>query len=327
MNSSTFARVTAAPRNALMSFVEWLATPRWLIGAGILRACFGFIVFSLMAIHLRQRHLLWGDDGLLSHAQYWHWFGHRSGFDIFALSANKTVFEILFFAGLLVAALFTVGLYSRFVTPLFAVLAWSLYHRDPWITNGGTRLLCIISLYLIVADLGQYFSLDALFRKSAAQGASWLRTMLHNAAILLIIAQVALVYIFSTFYKIEGLSWQQGTAIYYALMEPQFHVSPLIGPVLSSAVIVTLLTYGTLLYQSAFPWLILHPRLKWLAIAAGFSFHLGIAALMGLWWFSAVLISCEAVLITDTQYRELFRVFASMFATSPAIVQKFASQE
>ncbi len=290
--------------NPFYAFSTWLAKSERLIGAGLLRASFGFIVFSLAALHIRDRAFIWGPSGIVPLTDFFRYFGYqKTGLNIFAISSSPLVFNTIFFSGLVVCALFTVGLFTRVVTIPFVLFTLSLYHRDPWVTNGGTRLLCIVLLYLIAADLGARFSLDRAFGFREREP-GWLSSMLHNTAMLLTIFQVCLVYVFSTFYKLQGLSWEQGTAIYYALMEPQFHVSPLCNLVISNAAVVTMATYGTLVYQSAFPWLILHPRLKWLAIFSGFMFHVAIAVLMGLWWFSAVLLSCETILLTDSQYRE-----------------------
>jgi len=45
-------------------------------------------------------------------------------------------------------------------------------------------------------------------------------------------------------------------------------------------------------------------------------FHAGIGVMMGLWWFSAVLISCEAVLLTDAQYLVVVRQVRAFFSRS-----------
>jgi len=143
--------------------------------------------------------------------------------------------------------------------------------------------------------------------------------MLHNTSMILVIYQLICVYLFSTFYKITGPAWQQGSAIYYALADPQFNVSPIVQWLVGSSILVTAATYGTLLYQSAFPWLILHPRLKYVVIIAGIGFHASIAVLMGLWWFSAVLIACETVLLTDDQYVAVLNWFRRLSATLPSL--------
>jgi len=291
-------------------------TPRWVIGGSLLRLSFGFIVFNFYALHVKQRYALWGPSGIVTLNDYRHWFGlSKLGFNIFALTGDPNVFNLLFFAGFAVTIMFMIGAYTRFVTPAFALFTWSIYHRNPWVTNGGTRLLCILVLYLVIADVGSRYSFDEWRRQGKELSSGWFRTMLHNTSMILVIYQLCCVYLFSTFYKIMGPAWQQGTAIYYALSDPQFNVSPLVHWLVSSSVVVTAATYGTLLYQSSFPWLILHPRLKYVVIIAGIGFHASIAVLMGLWWFSAVLIACETVLLTDDQYAAVFNWFNRLGAT------------
>jgi hypothetical protein len=313
MNSS----LVQVPIRALNSLLDWLATPRWLIGSSLLRICLGFIAFVFFALHIPDRYYYWGPNGLVSLGEFWQWFGgmQRLGPNVYAVSTSLPLFEALFWSGLVVTLLFTLGLWTRFMTPLFAIAVWSLYHRDPWITNGGTRLLCIVVVYLLVADLGSRFSIDAWLRRTATSApANAYSTMLHNTSMILIIVQLCIVYIFSTIYKLDGPAWQQGTGLYYALLDPEFNVSPLVGLVTQNALLITAGSYGTLLYQSAFPWLILHPRLKYPMIGIGLLFHLGIAIMMGLWWFSAVLISCETVLLTDDQYARVWSALKSLFA-------------
>jgi hypothetical protein len=318
----SLAYVFSNLKTLIVGMLDWLAEPRWLIGASLFRICLGFIVFVFFALHVPERNLYWGPDGLVSHSDYWQWFGgpHRLGPNLYALSTDPRVFELCFWGGFLVTLLFTLGAWTRFMTPAFAVVVWSIYHRNPWVTNGGTRLLCIVAIYLVVADLGARFSVDAALRKDKRPRSNSVATMLHNTSMIIVIIQLCMVYIFSTIYKLDGAAWQQGTGLYYALQDPQFHVSPLVDIVTGSAFLVTAGTYATLLYQSAFPWLILHPQLKFPMVVIGVFFHIGIAVMMGLWWFSAVLIACETVVLTDRQYANIAAAFRATFARRPVVL-------
>lgn len=293
----------------------WLSEPRFLIGGSLVRICLGFIVFVFFALHISERQLLWGTHGIVTIQEFNRWFGgpQRTGFNLYTLANTQAWFEVTYWIGLIVALLFTIGCWTRITTPMFALFVWSIYHRNPWVTNGGTRLLCIVVIYLVVADLGAYLSVDASLRGARPRVSGWLSNMLHNTSILLVAIQLCCVYIFSTFYKLDGPAWQQGTGLYYALMDPQFISFPFVAALSHNVWFVTLGSYGTLLYQSAFPWLILHPRLKYPMIIVGIGFHAGIALFMGLWWFSAVLIACETVLLTDAQYIAIGTYFHTLF--------------
>ncbi|OMC66268.1 hypothetical protein BK126_19790 [Paenibacillus sp. FSL H7-0326] len=47
----------------LLNFRNWMTQSHFLIGAGLLRVCFGIIIIYNYLIHYRQREFLWGDDG------------------------------------------------------------------------------------------------------------------------------------------------------------------------------------------------------------------------------------------------------------------------
>lgn len=309
---------------ALNGLTGWLATPRWLIGAAIARMGFGFIVLSLFLVNWRPREALWGPHGVYPLQSFAASEGTMYGFDIFALSGSSVVFELLYLAGILVSIAFMIGFKTRFTSLLFVAVSWSIYHRAPFVMNGGSRLMNILLIYLVFADLGAVLSVDAwLAKRRAADVKPGLSQMLHNAAVLTCIVQLCFVYLFSVFYKVQGEAWQQGTALYYAVENTQFLVSPISEMVAGSPLFVTLGSYATLLYQCAFPWLILHPTLRYPILAIGALFHLGIAFSMGLWWFSAVMIVSETLILSDLDYGAIARAWRAagdLFQRAPARV-------
>ncbi|KIF06711.1 membrane protein, partial [Streptomyces sp. RSD-27] len=79
-----------------------------------------------------------------------------------------------------------------------------------------------------------------------------LANLLHNAGMLVIMAEVCLIYATAGWYKIQGSRWQDGTALYYPLRLDYFTPWPgLSGALAGSGVAVLLLTYGTVLVQVA----------------------------------------------------------------------------
>ncbi|HEV2738979.1 MAG TPA: hypothetical protein VGU66_10405 [Candidatus Elarobacter sp.] len=82
-------------------------------------------------------------------------------------------------------------------------------------------------------------------------------------------------------------------------------MAPFGAVIYDSALLGTALTYGTIVLQAGFPFLILHKRLKWVVAPAALSFHLGIAYFMGLTWFSETMMAAETVFFTDTDYRRI----------------------
>jgi hypothetical protein len=96
--------------------------------------------------------------------------------------------------------------------------------------------------------------------------------------------------------------WQDGTAIYYVLRSNQFNLTPAGRALYHNGVLVALLTYSTLLFQAAWPWLIWNRYARPVLAMGAFALHLSIAYFMQLYWFSFVMIASECVIFSDSEY-------------------------
>ncbi|MEU3311343.1 HTTM domain-containing protein [Streptomyces sp. NPDC006662] len=125
-----------------------------------------------------------------------------------------------------------------------------------------------------------------------------LANLLHNTGMLVIMAEVCLIYATAGWYKIQGSRWQDGTALYYPLRLDYFTPWPeLSGALAGSGVAVMLLTYGTVVVQVAFPFTVLNRRVKNVLLGVMVLEHAGIAVLLGLPFFSLAMIAADAVFL------------------------------
>ncbi|MEW1637821.1 HTTM domain-containing protein [Streptomyces sp. NPDC093801] len=125
-----------------------------------------------------------------------------------------------------------------------------------------------------------------------------LANLLHNAGMLVIMAEVCLIYATAGWYKIQGSRWQDGTALYYPLRLDYFTPWPGLSAMLAgSGVAVMLLTYGTVVVQVAFPFTLFNRRVKNVLLAVMMLEHAGIALLLGLPFFSLAMIAADAVFL------------------------------
>lgn len=125
-----------------------------------------------------------------------------------------------------------------------------------------------------------------------------LANLLHNAGMLVIMAEVCLIYATAGWYKIQGSRWQDGTALYYPLGLDYFTPWPgLSALVASSGTLVMLLSYGTVAVQVAFPFTLFNRRIKNVLLAVMMLEHAGIAVLLGLPFFSLAMIAADAVFL------------------------------
>ncbi|MGC5344216.1 HTTM domain-containing protein [Streptomyces sp. DT24] len=125
-----------------------------------------------------------------------------------------------------------------------------------------------------------------------------LANLLHNAALLVIMAEVCLIYATAGWYKIQGSRWQDGTAIYYPLKLDSFTPWPALSDIVaSSGVVVMLVSYLTVVVQVAFPFTLFNRRVKNVLLVAMIGEHMGIAVLLGLPFFSMAMIAADAVFL------------------------------
>ncbi|MFI9238991.1 HTTM domain-containing protein [Streptomyces sp. NPDC053079] len=131
----------------------------------------------------------------------------------------------------------------------------------------------------------------------------------HNAALLVIMAEVCLIYATAGWYKVQGSRWQDGTALYYPMHIDYFSPWPWLSHALAaSGIIVLLLSYGTVAAQVAFPFTLLNRRVKNVLLVVMMAEHVGIAVLLGLPFFSLAMIVADAVFLPTSFLRRLGRV-------------------
>lgn len=128
----------------------------------------------------------------------------------------------------------------------------------------------------------------------------------HNGALLVIMAEVCLIYATAGWYKVQGTRWQDGTALFYPMHIDYFSPWPWLSHALAaSSLVVLLLSYGTVAVQVAFPFTLLNRRVKNVLLALMMVEHLGIAVLLGLPFFSLAMIVADAVFLPTSFLRRL----------------------
>ncbi|MFE6282776.1 HTTM domain-containing protein [Streptomyces sp. NPDC057877] len=133
-----------------------------------------------------------------------------------------------------------------------------------------------------------------------------LANILHNGALLVIMAEACLIYATAGWYKIQGSRWQDGTAVHYPLHLDYFSPWPALADALSSSgTMVLLVTYGTVIVQVAFPFTLLHRRAKNVLLAVMITEHAVIAVVLGLPFFSLAMIAADAVFLPTTFLRRV----------------------
>ncbi|MEV6113470.1 HTTM domain-containing protein [Streptomyces sp. NPDC052109] len=130
--------------------------------------------------------------------------------------------------------------------------------------------------------------------------------VLHNGALLVIMAEACLIYATAGWYKIQGSRWQDGTAVYYPLHLDYFSPWPGLADLMSSSgTIMMVVAYGTVMVQVAFPFTLFNRRVKNVLLVLLMIEHSVIAVVLGLPFFSLAMISADAVFLPTGFLRRL----------------------
>ncbi|TGN74669.1 HTTM domain-containing protein [Streptomyces bauhiniae] len=125
-----------------------------------------------------------------------------------------------------------------------------------------------------------------------------LANVLHNAGLVVIMAEACLIYATAGWYKIQGSRWQDGTAVYYPLHLDYFSPWPALADLMSaSGVLMMIVTYGTVMVQVAFPFTLFNRRVKNVLLVLMMTEHAVIAVVLGLPFFSLAMITADAVFL------------------------------
>lgn len=309
--------------NAWIRFVRFASEPRFLVGASVFRIITGAtLLYQFLAVYA-QRAYLFGPDGVYPYDIFVANTNSGAGFSLYAWSSVQLWFELLYHATIVVAALWALGWRTRVLTPILWVLNWSLHARNPLLWDGGDNVVQLVLIYAMAMDLAAVASLDATRRARRANPATPangpIASMFHNAGVLACALQICLVYGIAGLTKVQGATWQNGTALYYALRGGEFTWAGYSEWIFENGTLLAILAYGTVAFQISFPFMLFlgRARLRLLILAVGLSFHLGIMSFMALVSFGAFMMAVDLMFVTDAEYaaaRRLAGRVAAAFA-------------
>ncbi len=303
---------------------DWLTHEHWLIGASLMRISLGAWAVFFYLLHWRVRGLFWAPDGILPFEKF---LETRPLLNVFAVSRSPAYFEVVYVLAIIVALLVTTGYRSRLMVPIHWLMIWSFQERNPLLGDGGDNLMRIVLLFLVMVNTGAYFSITNGHRAAAHRGGARLwrlwesarafirpsLAVVHNFGVLLILAQLGMLYMSTGLYKAMGQLWQSGTALYYILRVDEFSWPGMAEIVYRNPYLVVLGTYSTVLFEVTFFPLLFSRWTRYAMIVAGTCFHTGIALLMGLVTFGWSMLSVYPLLATDEEYRRLVTWFHRRF--------------
>ncbi len=312
------------PSSLFARFTDWFTRERHMTRSfSMLRILYALAMLSILLPSFPDRSYLWGP------ASWWvEPEAKRRGFithNVLITKSSEFWFDISYIALIALALLFLVGFYTRFVTPVLLIMLVSLQANNPYLLNGGDVLMRITLSFMLFASLSQHYSVDAWLRKRRQSRAvqprrplfpPHLAHALHNAALMLGMFQIMLVYVTSAIYKLMGSEWLDGTAFYYGLTLDAFAVLPMVNELIwQSSPVIYVSTWVALWVQLLFPVMLLWRPSRITAVIAMLFMHLGIALLLSLWAFSLVMIALDLLFVRDQSWQRLGNRFINLWSS------------
>ena len=229
-----------------------------------------------------------------------------------AVMDNAVLYTLLYVLLAAIAVLFTIGWRFRIVLPIFFCLWVGFIEASDIVGDQGDNMFRIALVLLFFADPAARWSVDA--RRRAKKG-EWfapgsqpaqIGTVLHNLALVALTAQVCFVYASGALYKAGGAPWAEGYAVYNPLHTARFGTWPVLSDLVTAwGPMVVAIGWGSILLQVAFPLMLLTRPTRLIGLIGILSFHIGIAVLMGLPWFSLTMIAIDSIFIRDRSWQRL----------------------
>ena len=237
----------------------------------------------------------WGDTGWMPRKQLADEYDSvlvQSLLFHFTASWQLVAFYALFLAGCLA---FMLGWRTAYVKWIVLIGQISLDHRNPIFFYGVDKILAGLLLILCLAPIGRALSLDRVRAVRAAKRADLTATVppysseWTGACIRLMQIQMAVLFFYSAISKAGGEDWRGGDAV-WAVFTTDEHYDPFMLRLFASQYwLVNFATYGTVFIELAFCFLIWQRITRPWLLAGALFLHAQFAILMGLFYFSVVM--------------------------------------
>ncbi len=284
--------------------------PMDVISMGCFRFCFCFVLLAMYSVRFFDIRLFFYDSGLISNFSV-QLMNKISGTSVHWLLSSDLLLYWCYLAFLLILFLMILGVGNRLLTAVAFVLHLIFLHRNPSIVFEADVVASFWLFYLIFSNsYGEIKWVKYFLNKrkglvsDRVEKGNWLNTI----AFRFIQIQLAVMYAFSGFQKLQEFSWWEGTALWGALTNHNFAFFDF-SFLLSLPVLSVFFVTSMILFEIYFPVLIWTPQLKKTLLIAGLFFHFVIGFGLGLYFLSLSMLCAYVLFISPETLRLFFRRF------------------
>jgi predicted DCC family thiol-disulfide oxidoreductase YuxK len=298
------------------------------VAMALFRIFFGLILLENMVVHLwPDFDIYYGKNSLIPLPDMMaHYWGDSHYFDIMAILPNDDKYLIAAFWVMVAATvMMTLGLFTRLSAWVSFLLLMSFGAHFQLNQNAGDNYLRIASMCLALSNCGDAFSLDNLLKATredwrktglgAKLSAPWAQRLLQ--------VQLAIAYGHTWYSKMEGIHWNDGTAVYYAVRYDDLMRFP-IPHIFDQLPVYQVLTWGTLVIEFALFTLIWWRPARYWVLLIGISLHLGIEYCMNLPLFEWAFLSTYLLFIYPEDLTRAWQMIQAKIAVKHGPAYKVA---
>ncbi len=304
-------------------------TPHDAFSLAVLRIVVGLILLYWLATWTPDLTAFFGPRGMVS-TEVLDELGFGSvppsRLSYLSLANSATELYVLHAVGLLVAAAFTLGVFTRFTSIAALVVAMAYIHRAEFLTSQSDAVMVILLFYLCLGPCGRCLSFDRwrAERKQAAgveQDVTWTATpslrliQIHLTLyyIIMVVAQLTATYIAGP--QTISFPWIDGTAVWWLAARPDSRWIDLTGLLGSSLVLINALTHLLMLFEVALIGGLWCRSTRRLVLWGTIPFWLLLAVLSGLGMFAALMCAAGIAFVEPSRLRRLFAPLGSRSGT------------
>ena len=269
-----------------------LTTPLEIVRIGV-----GSAVLFHYAMATPYLFMFWGDTDWMPREaalQYLDGLWMQSVFLYFTAPWQWVAFHaLLLFCG----AAFVMGWRTSWVKWVVLIGQISYDYRNITLSYGAQSIAACLLFILCLAPVGRAISLDRVRAVRAAKRKNLEATVPPHtsawagACTRLVQVQMVVLFLYSGIEKVRGDEWWNGDAIWWAFTTNEFYNDSLLWALAHQYWIVTLATYGTILIEIAYAFLIWPRRTRPYLLVAAVLLHLSFMFLLGLVYFSFIMIA------------------------------------
>jgi len=269
-----------------------LTTPLEIVRIGV-----GSAVLFHYAMATPYLFMFWGDTDWMPREaalQYLDGLWMQSVFLYFTAPWQWVAFHALF---LFCGAAFVMGWRTSWVKWVVLIGQISYDYRNITLSYGAQSIAACLLFILCLAPVGRAISLDRVRAVRAAKRKNLEATVPPHtsawagACTRLVQVQMVVLFLYSGIEKVRGDEWWNGDAIWWAFTTNEFYNDSLLWALAHQYWIVTLATYGTILIEIAYAFLIWPRRTRPYLLVAAVLLHLSFMFLLGLVYFSFIMIA------------------------------------